>query len=190
MSSNADCLLQLRAPRALEQCPRALLVLALGAMVGVLDAQTLAGKAKESGCVDAPRIVEGATFRCNTSSGAAAYFNVPGYDGGVPDRSQRRGSNASGTASSPSPLAFPRVDADTQKGRDDMRRKVLGDEITAEEKLLAESRAAYANGAPGATPEERANPQKYADRIAKLRETVHLHERNIELLKKELAGTR
>jgi hypothetical protein len=188
MSSNADRPFRFLASRAIEQCPRALLVVALGAMAGVLDAQTLAGKAKESGCVDAPRLVEGATFRCNTSSGAAAYFNVPGYDGGVPDRSQRRSGNASGAA--PSPLGFPRVDADTQKGRDDMRRKVLGDEITAEQTLLAESRAAYANGAPAATPEERASPQKYADRIAKLRDTVRLHERNIELLKKELAGTR
>lgn len=190
MYSNGYRLLRFRASRALGQCPRALLVVVLGAMAGVVDAQTLASKAKESGCADAPRLVEGATFRCNTSSGAAAYFNVPGYDGGVPDRSQRRSGNASGTASAASPIGFPRVDADTQKGRDDMRRKVLGDEITAEEKLLAESRTAYANGAPAATPDERANPQKYADRIAKLRDTVRLHERNIELLKKELAGTR
>jgi hypothetical protein len=71
-----------------------------------------------------------------------------------------------------------------------MRRKVLGDELASEEKLLAEARAAYANGAPPASADEQANPQKYADRIAKLRQAVALHERNVDALRKELAIAR
>ena len=48
------------------------------------------------------------------------------------------------------PRRFPRVDPETQKGRDGVRRKVLADELAAEEKLLAETRIAYADGAPRA----------------------------------------
>ena len=69
-----------------------------------------------------------------------------------------------------------------------MRRKVLGDELAAEEKLLAETRMLYADGAPVPLPEERADAEKYRARIARLRQTVIVHEKNIEALKKELAA--
>lgn len=91
--------------------------------------------------------------------------------------------------SAASPAGFPKVEAGTQKGRDDLRRKVLTEELATEEKLLAEAQTAYANGAPPATAEELAQPQRYADRIAKLRQAVSLHEKNIEALNKELAAT-
>ncbi len=90
----------------------------------------------------------------------------------------------------PSPAGFPKVDADTQRGRDDIRRKVLSDELAEEGKLLAEARTAYANGAPVPLPEEQANAERYRERIARLRESVARHERNIEMLKKELGTTR
>ena len=67
-----------------------------------------------------------------------------------------------------------------------MRRKVLQDELVAEERLLLEARGAYNNGAPTALPEEQAQPQRYAERIARLRQAVQLHERNVEALRKEL----
>jgi hypothetical protein len=92
--------------------------------------------------------------------------------------------------STPSPAGFPKVDAETQKGRDSMRRKVLADELAAEEKLAADARNAYANGAPVPLAEEQANADKYRERIARLRQSVHLHERNIEALKKELGNMR
>ena len=89
--------------------------------------------------------------------------------------------------SAPTPAGFPKVDAETQRTRDDMRRKVLTDELSAEEKLLAEARKRlYANGAPMPLPEEQSNAAKYQERIARLRQSVLLHERNIEALKKEL----
>ena len=71
-----------------------------------------------------------------------------------------------------------------------MRRKVLGDELATEEKLLAEARGAYSDGAPTPLPEERANVDKYRERIARLRQAVGVHEKNVEALKKELASTR
>src|SRR5208283_4438155 len=100
-------------------------------------AATLSERARDSGCINKPAVVEGETYRCMTKSGAA-YFNVPGVPG-APDR---------GGAQSPTPSGFPKVDAGTQKGRDDLRRKVLTEELGTEEKLLDEARSAYGNGAP------------------------------------------
>ena len=117
----------------------------------------------------------GDTYRCATESGAFSYFNVPGSNG------ERAAPKA------PTPAGFPRVDPETQKGRDDVRRKVLTDELATEEKLLAETRVAYADGAPAPLPEERADAEKYRARIARLRQSMSVHEKNIEALKKELA---
>lgn len=172
-----------------KQCARALSWCLAGLLCAVfavpVAAQNVAAKAKESGCVDGPRVVEGTMYRCATASGAAAYFNVPGAEGTAAPR--KPGTLAKST---PTPAGFPKVDVETQKGRDDMRRRVLADELSAEEKLLAEARASYANGAPVPLPEEQADAEKYRQRIARLRQSVQLHERNIEALKKELASAR
>jgi hypothetical protein len=103
------------------------------------------------------------------------------------DPTVRRSGTGAAARGTPSPPGFPRVDLETQKSRDDIRRKVLGDELAAEEKLLAEARALHAEGAPTPLPEERADAEKYRVRIARLRQSVIVHERNIEALKKELA---
>jgi Domain of unknown function (DUF4124) len=90
----------------------------------------------------------------------------------------------------PTPTGFPRVDAGTQKGRDDVRRKVLVDELAAEEKLLAEARTVYADGAPVPLPDERASADKYRERISKLRQIVGVHQKNVDALKKEIAAVK
>lgn len=128
------------------------------------------------------------------ASGNIVFSNMP------PEKGQRKIScmgadeprrpAGNGAKSSPSPPGFPKVDADTQRGRDDMRRKVLADELAAEEKLLAEARATYNNGAPVPQPEEQSNAARYQERISRLRQSVQLHERNIEALKKEISATR
>lgn len=66
--------------------------------------------------------------------------------------------------STASPLGFPKVDNDTQKKRDDTRRKILEEELAAEEKLLTE--ASEKKDAAG----------------------IKLHEENVSTLKKELAN--
>jgi hypothetical protein len=106
------------------------------------------------------------------------------------DESPSRNSGQAKSAPSPSPSGFPRVDAGTQKGRDDVRRKVLAEELAAEESLLVEARITYANGAPVPLPEEAANAEKYRERIARLRQAVVLHERNIEALRKEIGNAK
>ena len=128
-------------------------------------------------------------------SGQALYTNVaPGPDwkkrecfATVEPPPQPQSQAKKNTASPAARSALPKVTPEKQKERDAMRRKVIEDELAAESKLLEAARAAYANGAPPALPEEFLNPQKYAARLAQLRESIQLHERNVEALKKEIA---
>jgi hypothetical protein len=131
------------------------------------------------------------------AEGATHYTNVPPDKGwrkiscDVADDSPRpRSSAGSGAAKASTPSGFPRVDSDTQKSRDELRRKVLSDELASEEQLLGEARSAYGNGAPQPLPDEQSDAEKYRQRIAKLRQAVQLHERNIEALRKEIAALR
>ena len=87
--------------------------------------------------------------------------------------------------SQPASPGLPRVDAATQKGVTTFAAR-CSRTSSAEEKLLLESRSAYANGAPPASAEEQKDPQRYAERIAKLRQAVLLHERNVDALRREL----
>ena len=76
-----------------------------------------------------------------------------------------------------SPRDFPRVDSATQKRRDDMRFKILSDELAAEEKLLAEARANLKQSGAQSPEKSRA-----------LQDEVTLHVRNIGALKTELSS--
>lgn len=87
----------------------------------------------------------------------------------------------------PSPAGFPKVDGATQKGRDDLRRKVLEEELAVEEKLFAEARGVYREGAPERLGEELGNDAKYRERVAKLKQNLAVHEKNVTALKQELA---
>ena len=175
----------LRCSRALAWC------LAAGLLAPGIAAATLTEKAKESGCVNKPVVVEGTTYKCYTASGAFSYFNVPDATARAPEPASRRVPAPASTSSAPATTSgFPRVDSATQRSRDDMRRKVLGDELSTEERLLTDARTAYANGAPVPLPEEQASAEKYRQRIARLRQAVELHERNVEALRKELGNTK
>jgi len=131
------------------------------------------------------------------ADGNVHYSNVPPEKGwkrlsctiGDDGSAQRAapGGNAAAARKTPTPAGFPKVDGETQKVRDDMRKKVLSDELATEQKLLAEARAAYAEGAPAPLPEEKVDAEKYRVRIGKLRQTVTVHERNVEALRKELS---
>jgi hypothetical protein len=183
----------LRCRRALRRAasPLALLAFVLGC--ASTEAATLTERAKEAGCVGKPKQVEGAMYKCETGSGASSYFNVPEMTGPAvaPAPKSGAGNGAAAVPGARAPTAgFPRVDAETQRGRDDVRRRVLQEELAAEEKLLAEARTVQADGAPPPLPEERNNAEKYRERIARLRQAVLLHERNVEALKKEIAGLR
>jgi hypothetical protein len=186
MPAAASDIASIRCTRAPRRCRRArplFAVIALAVLtLAPASAATLAEKAKESGCASKPEVVEGTMYRCVTQSGFTSYFNVPGA---AP--AERSAGRASAT---PTPAGFPKIDTATQKGRDDVRRKVLTDELSAEEKLLVEARTTYADGAPVPLPEERTNADKYRERISRLRQAVTVHEKNVEALKKELQTNR
>lgn len=88
---------------------------------------------------------------------------------------------------------FPKVDGETQRGRDDTRRKILQDELDAEQKLFesanqalteAESNPEVFKGQDGRTYR---NVAKYDEKVKPLQEQVDLHKKNIEALKSELS---
>lgn len=77
------------------------------------------------------------------------------------------------------PSYFPRVDAGTQARRDDMRRQLLLEELRSEENNLSAARRALSQAArqPGSD-------------LTRLGDAVRLHEKNIEMLNKELSHIR
>lgn len=90
-------------------------------------------------------------------------------------------------ASGPSPANFPRIDAGTQKRRDDIRRQVLQDEIDGERRNADEARRQLALG-ERMQPGERATDASYLSRVNKLRASVQQHEQNIVSIQRELAN--
>ena len=130
-------------------------------------------------------------------NGHVTYSNVP-IKGGVKLNVEPPVSTAPETptarprAKTPTPANFPRVDRETQTKRDDKRKQILLEELEAEKKALEEARVAYTEGE--AVPEVfrtkdgkvRRNVAKYDEKMQRLKATVEAHERNIELLQKEL----
>lgn len=92
-------------------------------------------------------------------------------------------------ASTPSPANFPRVDADTQKQRDDGRRRILEQELANEQKLLDKAQQDLAEQESTRLGNER-NYQRVLERLEPYRKKVKQHEDNIASLKKELANLR
>jgi hypothetical protein len=85
-----------------------------------------------------------------------------------------------------SPANFPRVDRDTQRLRDNDRKRVLEDELKAEEDKLARLKSEYNNGVPERRGDER-NFALYAERTQRLRDDVARAESNVSALRRELA---
>ena len=80
---------------------------------------------------------------------------------------------------SPTPADFPRVSGDAQKSRDTDRRKILEQELAAEQKGLNEDHQALtAEAAAKAAP----------DKLQTLRDQIALHERNLLAMKKEIGN--
>ena len=84
-----------------------------------------------------------------------------------------------------SPASFPRVDRETQRDRDSDRKRVLEDELKAEEEKLARLKAEFNNGEPERRGDER-NFVLYAERIQRLREDVARAESNVGALRREI----
>jgi hypothetical protein len=85
-----------------------------------------------------------------------------------------------------SPASFPRVDSQTQRARDGDRRRILEDELGAEEAKLQALRNEYRNGAPERLASERGHAG-YQERVAKMQAELQRTENNVASLKRELA---
>ncbi|MBI5330110.1 MAG: DUF4124 domain-containing protein [Betaproteobacteria bacterium] len=105
--------------------------------------------------------------------GAKPAVVIPDAKGAAATTSGGKKIKASAAAS---PASFPKVDTGTQRKRDDMRRQLLLEELASEQRNLTAAKTAYAHGSrqPGAD-------------FTRLTESVHLHEKNIEMLNKELS---
>src|SRR5258706_5188528 len=89
-----------------------------------------------------------------------------------------------------SPASFPRVDRDTQRLRDSDRRRILEDELRAEEDRLARLRGDFHNRRPRALGCAIARSPAYRERVQRLLEDIQRSEGYIASLKRELTPQR
>ncbi|MCK9389680.1 MAG: DUF4124 domain-containing protein [Sulfuritalea sp.] len=124
-------------------------------------------------------------YKCTDDSGVVLYTNQkaskkactvlsrqsppPSPNGGAKPR----------PAATPTPGDFPRVSGNEQKARDNDRRAILDKELANELQNAEKARKALSDA--GSQPPEKLQP---------LRDTLALHERNVESLKKELGNLR
>ncbi len=109
--------------------------------------------------------------------GSKPQMVIPDTGAPIPAAPKAGKSKSSGRIATPS--YFPKVDVGTQRKRDDMRRQLLEQEMRSEESNLAAARneLSASRRQPGAD-------------IGKLTDAVRMHEKNIEMLNKELSHIR
>ncbi|MDR0777277.1 MAG: DUF4124 domain-containing protein [Azonexus sp.] len=91
------------------------------------------------------------------------------------------------SAARPTPADFPRVAEDAQKARDGDRRLILEQELSGEQRNLAQAKRDLADQESLRQPPE---TPAGVDRLAPYRDRVAQHERNIVAIQKELSGLR
>lgn len=140
-----------------------------------------------------PGIASASTlYKCVDESGVVLFTNQPAVKKKcivisvqappAPSRAAASAASSAGSgarssaAANPTPSDFPRVSGDQQKVRDTDRRAILEREMATEQASLEKARLALGP-----------NPAQAAQAA---RDTVSLHERNIEALNKELAKLR
>lgn len=83
--------------------------------------------------------------------------------------------------------SLPKVDGETQKKRDDERRRILDTELANEQQQLEAARVKLAEQEAIRTGDER-NYQRFLDRVQPFRDAVSNHERNIEAIRREISN--
>lgn len=126
----------------------------------------------------------------NTPMKGAQRIVVEQYSPAPSSKTRRSNATTTSSVSTPSPAAFPRVDTGSQKERDVNRRRILEEELAAEQRLLAERKKELSEAEANRSAEEKTNPQKYVERIGRLRENAVLHEKNVAALQTELSKIR
>jgi hypothetical protein len=139
-------------------------------------------------CLLWAQVAHGEIYKFVDENGHVTYTNMPRPGAkklqlelptGKPATLDTKTEKKRSATSNPTPGNFPRVDPGTQRKRDDMRRQLLVEELTSEQRNLSAAQSAYSSG----------QRQPGADRN-RLLDAVRLHEKNIEMLNKELAHIR
>ena len=143
---------------------------------------------------------QSATYKCVDSGGRSTYTNVKEEMAGkkctvvsrevsvVP--AQQITAPPAKAASGAAKSTGERVDTNTQRSRDDTRRKILQEELDAAEKRLSEAKQKLAEQDPVRSVEEKVNPQRALDRLKPHQEEVERQEQNVASLKRELSNLR
>lgn len=149
----------------------------------------------------APAQAQGEVYVCVDDDGRREYKNtgatrgckrvdLPGLSM-VPAPAARAAAPVQTAAAKPAaattPPDFPKVDSATQKARDTDRRRILNDEMKAEEEKLASLKKEFNNGEPERRGDER-NYAKYQERVALMQENISRTEKNIEALRREIGN--
>jgi hypothetical protein len=135
----------------------------------------------------------GDTYKCVDANGRPTYTNMKeettGKNCSVVIREISVVPAARAPAANRTPEGFPRVDPATQKSRDGARRRILEEELSGEEKALAQAKAELTEQ-EGIRNGDEKNYQRVLDRLQKFKDEVERHEKNVEALKKELSSAK
>lgn len=122
-------------------------------------------------------------YKCTDESGVVLYTNQKTSKKNCLVLSRQEPTAAArprqAAAPAPTPGDFPRVSGTEQKARDGDRRAILDKELANELQSAEKARKALFDA--GSQP---------AEKLQTLRDTIALHERNVESLKKELGNLR
>jgi len=136
-------------------------------------------------CLAGPALAD-TLYKCTDADGRTTYTNNKGSAKNCTvisrDKPVSTFSAPKAQPNAPTPGDFPKVGAGEQKARDGDRRAILEQELATEQKNLDEAKKVLAQ------QEAAAGPVKSPERLKPYQDTVQLHERNVEALRKEMAG--
>ena len=121
----------------------------------------------------------------NSPSKGATRLNL---DNDIPGKPENSGYRAN-RSKTPTPPNFPKVDSQTQNQRDNVRKQILRDELESEKKALDDAKKTYAEEKSvheAYNSKSNRNATKPDDKIQGLQADVTAHEKNVQLLQKEL----
>ncbi|MCU0952616.1 MAG: DUF4124 domain-containing protein [Burkholderiaceae bacterium] len=158
--------------------------------------------------IASPAFAQGEIFECVDAMGRKSFTNTGENKGNTGENKGCKRLNVQPLTTVPAPrvqapaasanpvrpavdqraaASFPRVEADAQRARDNDRRRILEDELKAEEDKLARLRGEYNNGQPERHGDETRNFARYQERVARMSEDIQRSEANLAALRRELA---
>jgi hypothetical protein len=146
------------------------------------------------------------TYRCVDASGRSTYTNVQEEMSGrkctvvsrevsvvpappLPQGARKPAASQAGSAPPAAGAPAARVDAQTQRNRDNDRRRILQEELQTAEKLLVSAKQKLSEQESVRSGDER-NYQRVLDRLKPFQDEVRSAEDNVAALKRELGNLR